>query len=75
MSTTGLKNKGRVTFEDTGPVRCLMTLTLSYDLPFVSGARRRWREWRLDSEANSFRRIVVFPEKYRRSTELVKVIS
>ncbi|CAM9326255.1 unnamed protein product [Scytosiphon promiscuus] len=34
-STTGLSNRGRVTFQDKGKERCLMTLTLSYNLPFV----------------------------------------
>ncbi|CBN73792.1 conserved unknown protein [Ectocarpus siliculosus] len=32
-STTGLSNRGRVTFDDKGGERCLMTLTLSYNLP------------------------------------------
>lgn len=35
-STTGLSNRGRVTFEDRGEDSCLMTLTLSYNLPYVS---------------------------------------
>ncbi|CAM9317396.1 unnamed protein product [Ectocarpus sp. 12 AP-2014] len=34
-STTGLSNRGRVTFDDKGDGRCLMTLTLSYNLPYV----------------------------------------
>lgn len=37
-SVTGLRNKGRVTFENIGREKCLMTLTLSYNLPYV---RRR----------------------------------
>ncbi|CAN0038929.1 unnamed protein product [Ectocarpus sp. 12 AP-2014] len=34
-STTGLRNRGRVTFDDKGDGRCLMKLTLSYNLPYV----------------------------------------
>mmetsp|Transcript_6411 Transcript_6411/g.9612 ORF Transcript_6411/g.9612 Transcript_6411/m.9612 type:complete len:193 (+) Transcript_6411:95-673(+) len=32
-STTGLKNRGQVVFTEKGSERCLMTLTLSYDIP------------------------------------------